>query len=87
MNLPNVRRHELIGLTLEIISAKNPNLVGLKGKIIDETKNMLTIRTKNASKKIIKNQSFSRITPRREAIITLCFLRRIAILRSPSLSI
>ena len=52
----NLVRHELIGLTVEIVDAKNANLNGLQGKIIDETKNLLIIETKNSTKKIIKNQ-------------------------------
>ena len=49
-------RHELIGLEIEITISKNPNLVGLKGKIIDETQNTITIKTKIGNKKIIKSQ-------------------------------
>jgi len=52
----NLARHELIGLAIEIVEAKNASLNGLKGKIIDETKNMFVIKTKNATKNIIKNQ-------------------------------
>lgn len=41
---------------MEITEAKNKSLVGLKGKIIDETKNTLTITQKNQRKRIIKDQ-------------------------------
>ena len=40
-------KHELIGLQLEVISSKNMSLIGLKGKIIDETKNTITVQAKN----------------------------------------
>ncbi len=57
MKPKDVPRVEFIGLRVEIIEAKNPSLVGLKGKIIDETKNTITIETKDKeTKKIIKNQ-------------------------------
>lgn len=57
MNVRKFVKLELIGLTMEIIEAKNKSLVGLEGKIIDETKNTLTIEQKNnKTKKIIKNQ-------------------------------
>ncbi len=46
----------LIGKHAEVIDAKNKSLVGIKGKIIDETKNTITIETKKGAKKIIKNQ-------------------------------
>jgi len=52
----DIVRHELIGLNIEIMEAKNPSLAGLKGKIIDETKNTITIQHKNTTKKLIKNQ-------------------------------
>jgi ribonuclease P protein subunit POP4 len=46
----------LIGKIAEITDAKNRSLVGIKGKIIDETKNTITIETEKKEKKIIKNQ-------------------------------
>ena len=56
MNLKNIVKFELIGLTMEITEAKNKSLIGLKGKIIDETRNMLTLDTKKGIKKLIKSQ-------------------------------
>ncbi len=50
----NVLRHELIGLKVEITKSKNKSLVGLKGKIVDETQNMLVIKTEKGEKKVIK---------------------------------
>lgn len=47
---------ELIGADCEIISAKNASLKGMKGKITDETKNTITIKTAKGEKKLIKNQ-------------------------------
>jgi ribonuclease P protein subunit POP4 len=46
----------LIGKKTEVIGAKNKSLVGIKGKIIDETKNTITIQTEKTKKKIIKTQ-------------------------------
>ena len=48
-------RGELIGLSIEVIDAKNPSVVGIKGKIIDETKNTIVIQSDKV-KKLIKNQ-------------------------------
>jgi len=39
----NLLRHELIGLTAEVISSSHIGYEGICGKIIDETKNMLKI--------------------------------------------
>lgn len=56
MNQKELERHELIGLICKIIDAKNKDLIGLKGKIIDETKNTLKIQHNNKTKIILKNQ-------------------------------
>jgi len=45
---------ELIGSTIEIIGSKNKTLVGLKGIVVDETKNMIIINNKG-TKKILKS--------------------------------
>mgnify|MGYP001607056023 FL=1 len=67
--MPNkkiIERHELIGLNLEITDAKNKKLIGIKGKILDETKNMFIIKTKNSTKRIIKEQVKMKITNNNE---------------------
>ena len=46
---------ELIGATIEIVESSNISLIGKKGKVIDETKNTITIQTKNKKEKILKN--------------------------------
>ncbi len=50
-----IAKHELIGLEVEIVESKNKNLIGVKGKIIDETKNMITIEG-DKTRKIMKSQ-------------------------------
>jgi ribonuclease P protein subunit POP4 len=39
----NILRHELIGLNVRIARAKNPNIRGLRGRIVNESRNMLTL--------------------------------------------
>jgi len=52
--------HELIGLEVRILSCTNSQLAGLKGTVIDETRNMLTIETPKGEKKLSKeNCTFS----------------------------
>jgi len=48
-------KEELIGLNITVINSKNKSNIGLTGKIIDETKNTITIKIKGSTKKIIKN--------------------------------
>ena len=51
----NIRSHEFIGLNTEIIQSSNPQVIGLNGRIINETKSMFTINTRNGSKSIAKS--------------------------------
>ena len=60
MSNTNYLKKELIGLPIEILEAKNKSLVGIKGIIIDETKNTITIKN-HSIKKIIKNQVILKI--------------------------
>ncbi len=50
----NLVRHELIGLEVEVVKSTNPFQKGLSGRVIDETRNMLTIETKSGVKNIPK---------------------------------
>ncbi len=55
-NKKRLARSELIGLGVKLIESENRFNRGIKGRIIDETKNMFEIETKKARKKIIKDQ-------------------------------
>ena len=48
MNLSpeNLARHELIGLEVEVESSTDPGLIGLSGKVVDETRNTFLLETK-----------------------------------------
>ena len=54
INIDTISRHELIGLDTEVIESNNLQLVGLNGRVINETKSMLTINTKKGKKMIPK---------------------------------
>ncbi len=58
----NITSHELIGLAVKIIESSNPQIVGLNGQIIDETKSMFTLNTKNGIKSIPKAKNSWRFT-------------------------
>jgi len=53
----NLIKHELIGLEVEIAESTNKFQVGLKGLVVDETKNTLIIETEKGMKKIQKKGS------------------------------
>ena len=54
MKLNDVIKYEFIGEKLEVIESKNKDLVGVKGKVINETRNMIEL---DNGKKLIKDQS------------------------------
>jgi ribonuclease P protein subunit POP4 len=55
---------ELIGLNAKVVKSTNPSLKGMKGVVIDETRNTLTIRHANEDKIVVKNTSaFDFTTP------------------------
>lgn len=53
----NLHLHELIGLKVKISKSSSRGLIGLEGKVVDETKNLLVIETKKGDKKISKISS------------------------------
>jgi len=50
----NLLIHELIGLDTVVVNSNNEQIIGVSGKIIDETKSMFFLDTKNGIKKIPK---------------------------------
>ena len=51
----NITSHEFIGLHTEIIKSTNPQVIGLNGRIMDETKSMFRINTEKGIKSIAKS--------------------------------
>ncbi|ENN96176.1 ribonuclease P protein component 1 [Methanocaldococcus villosus KIN24-T80] len=52
MNPKDILRHELIGLKVEIVHAKNKSMIGIKGKVVDETRKTLIIE-KDSGKEVV----------------------------------
>ncbi len=52
----NLVRHELIGLAVKISESKNPQLSGISGRVIDETRNTLVIEKGDGSEKRIAKE-------------------------------
>lgn len=55
MNLETISEYDLIGQKITITQSKNKEIIGLKGKVIMETKNMITVKTDNGKKNIPKD--------------------------------
>jgi len=53
MKAKEMARREFIGQVIEITKAANKNLLGVKGKVIGETKNSFTLLVEKKGKKII----------------------------------
>ena len=53
----SVVQYEFIGLETTIVKSSNPDVVGLSGKVVDETRNTLTILQDNTEKVIVKDTS------------------------------
>ncbi len=57
ITIDNITSHEFIGLHTEITKSTNSQIVGLNGRIINETKSMFTINTEKGVKSIAKSQN------------------------------
>ena len=55
MKLETISEYDLIGQEVTISESKNKEIIGLKGKIIMETKNMITLQTEDGKKSIPKD--------------------------------
>ena len=51
---PSIVQNELIGLDIEVVKSPNSNLIGIAGRVVNETRNTFTIFKENKEKTIIK---------------------------------
>jgi ribonuclease P protein subunit POP4 len=62
-------RHELVGLDVEIVSASNPDLLGLDGEVVMETTKMLGIEDNGQVRHVPKaDATFAFTLPDRETV-------------------
>jgi len=54
---PDVIRYEFIGTEAKVSKSTNPGYVGISGKIIDETRNTLTILHEGKRKIVVKDSA------------------------------
>jgi len=57
ITLENISKHELVGLYTIISDSPNRQIIGLNGTVVDETKSMFIINTKNGFKMIQKKHN------------------------------
>ncbi len=55
MNLETTSEFDLIGQDVTITNSKNKEIIGINGKVIFETKNMISLETSNGKKEIPKD--------------------------------
>ncbi len=53
----NLRKHELIGLQVEVLHATDPSQRSVTGRVVDETRNLLVIETGGVERRIPKQGS------------------------------
>ncbi len=53
----NIIHHELIGLDIKVVDSSNKTLNGIRGRVVDETRNMLKVETDEQEKMIPKSGS------------------------------
>jgi ribonuclease P protein subunit POP4 len=51
----NLRKHELIGLEVEVVETTDPTQRRLKGRVVDETRNLLVVEVQGQEKRIPKH--------------------------------
>ena len=49
----NLIFHELIGLVTEVVDSTNPNMIDIRGKVLDETRNTLIVETESGLEKMV----------------------------------
>ena len=53
----NIVNHELIGLKVEVVDAKNRTQIGTRGRVVDETMKILKIETERGEKTVEKKNA------------------------------
>lgn len=66
---PNIVKHEFIGLETKVVYSSNPHVVGIAGRVVDETHNTLTILKNGKRKVIVKDTAiFIFVMPNRTVV-------------------
>jgi ribonuclease P protein subunit POP4 len=65
----NIVMHELIGLEVEVVSSADPDQMGIRGVVIDETKHTLSVETAEGIKRLVKKVSTFRFVSEGKGLI------------------
>ena len=66
----NIFRHELVGLHVEVVKSSHEGFTGIKGVVVDETKNTIKVEDETGCEKIIpKNVATFRLTLPDSAVV------------------
>jgi ribonuclease P protein subunit POP4 len=68
----NLGCHEWIGLEAEVFGGSDRGRIGLKGKIIDETKNLVVIDTEKGEKRLPKAEVKLMVLVGKERVLLDC---------------
>ncbi|MFW6382798.1 MAG: ribonuclease P protein component 1 [Haloferacaceae archaeon] len=53
----NITRHELIGLPIRVVDAASADLVGVRGRVVDETMQTIVVSTDSGDKRVPKAEA------------------------------
>ena len=59
---PEILQHEFIGLEVKVAKSTNPDCVGIKGRVIDETRNTFVLMKDGVERRVIKETSVFHFT-------------------------
>ena len=66
----NIFRHELVGLDAEVVKSSHKGFIGIKGQVVDETKNTIKVEDVEGCEKVIpKNVATFRFTLPSSAVV------------------
>jgi ribonuclease P protein subunit POP4 len=74
----NILRHELIGLTVKVARSTDPTIAGVRGKVVDETRNMLAIAQRGRRILVPKNTSSFRFALKYRIVVEVDGSRLVA---------
>ena len=74
----NILRHELIGLNVRVAESRDPTIKGVRGRVVDETRNMLTIAGKEKKVHVPKGISTFRFSLEDKMVVEVDGARLVA---------
>ena len=74
----NILRHELIGLYVRVSRSKDPTIRGVRGTVVDESKNMLILSGKRKKLRIPKHVATFRFKLQNGTLVDVDGVRLVA---------